>query len=96
MSKEKLRIVEVYVNEDTKTKLENWLEKKKKRRLTIVGGEGSDFNARTEDSGRGVREAKWESRGEEAMRKSKDKKIDKEEERLTKFIEEKEYFKRRD
>lgn len=44
----------------------------------------------------GVREAKWKSRGEEAMRRSKGKKINKEGERLTKFIKEKEYFKRRD
>lgn len=82
--KERWRVVGVYVNGDMEKKLRDlrgWIEEKQyKVRILIVG----DFNAKTKKEEGSV--AVQNGEREETRRESKDKKINREEKKLIKFI----------
>lgn len=83
-------MVGVFVNGDMERKLEElreWMEEKKDGMRTLFRG---DFNARTGKEGGG--EIGEEGEAEEVRRRSKDRKRNKEEERLVEFMKESGWF----
>jgi len=92
MGEQRWRIVGVYASEnirETLKKLERWTEEKEKGVISMIGG---DFNARTGGEGGGVTlegetDKERENEGKR-IRKSKDRKINKEGRLLAEFVEE--------
>jgi len=86
--KEKWRIIGIYGRENVDEYLkimEKWMEEKKEGEKVIIGG---DFNARTgREGGAREREGNYKS-GERKSRKSKDRKMNREEKKLVEKIEE--------